>query len=47
VDPDRGVCLCAALLLYVMLRYNARANPVPTRTSHNTVLEVVWTGIPC
>ena len=35
-----------ALLLWVMLRYNARANPVPSKTSHNTLLEVIWTGIP-
>lgn len=35
-----------ALLVYVVLRFNRRANPVPTRTSHNTLLEVAWTGIP-
>lgn len=35
-----------ALLAYVVVRYNKRANPVPTRTSHNTMLEVVWTGLP-
>ncbi|MEY4952393.1 MAG: cytochrome c oxidase subunit, partial [Pseudomonadota bacterium] len=34
------------LLLYVMIRFNARANPVPSKTSHNTLLEVVWTGVP-
>ena len=34
------------LLVWVMWRYNARRNPVPTRTSHNTVLEVAWTVIP-
>ena len=34
------------LLLYVMARYNRRANPVPSKTSHNTALEVAWTGIP-
>jgi cytochrome c oxidase subunit 2 len=34
------------LLVYVVLRFNRRANPVPTRTSHNTLLEVAWTGIP-
>ncbi|RVU07124.1 cytochrome c oxidase subunit II [Novosphingobium umbonatum] len=36
----------AALLIWVMVRYNARANPVPSKTSHNTLLEVIWTGIP-
>jgi len=34
------------LLLIVIVRFNARANPVPTRTTHNTVLEVMWTIIP-
>jgi len=34
------------LLAYVMVRFNARRNPVPSKTSHNTVLEVLWTVIP-
>jgi len=34
------------LLLWVMVRYRASANPVPTRTSHNTFIEVVWTLTP-
>ncbi|HWB48302.1 MAG TPA: cytochrome c oxidase subunit II [Stellaceae bacterium] len=34
------------LLIYVMLRFNARAHPVPSRTSHNTLIEVLWTVIP-
>jgi cytochrome c oxidase subunit 2 len=34
------------LLLYVMLRFNARANPVPSKNSHNTLIEVVWTVVP-
>lgn len=34
------------LLLYVMIRFNKRVNPVPSKTSHNTLLEVVWTGLP-
>ena len=36
----------AVLLVWVMWRYNARRNPVPTRTSHNTVIEIAWTVIP-
>ena len=36
----------AGLLLWVMIRYNARRNPVPSRTTHNTALEVVWTLLP-
>ena len=35
-----------ALLLIVIVRFNKRANPVPSRTAHNTLLEVVWTGVP-
>jgi cytochrome c oxidase subunit II len=35
-----------ALLLWVMARYNSRANPVPSKVSHNTLLEVAWTVIP-
>jgi cytochrome c oxidase subunit 2 len=35
-----------ALLLYVMVRFRKGANPVPSKTSHNTLLEVVWTGVP-
>ncbi len=36
----------AGLLVWVMVRYNARRNPVPSRTSHNTILEIAWTVIP-
>src|SRR5260221_6097417 len=35
-----------ALLIVVMLRFNARANPIPTRTTHNTLIEIAWTLIP-
>jgi cytochrome c oxidase subunit 2 len=34
------------LLVVVMVRFNARANPVPSRTTHNTTIEVVWTVVP-
>jgi cytochrome c oxidase subunit 2 len=34
------------LLVIVMFRYNHRANPTPSKVSHNTLLEVMWTGIP-
>ena len=34
------------LLGWVIIRYNSRANPVASRTTHNTLLEVIWTGIP-
>jgi cytochrome c oxidase subunit 2 len=35
-----------ALLIICMLRFNARNNPVPSRTTHNTLLEILWTVIP-
>src|SRR5215468_11712217 len=34
------------LLVIVMVRFNARSNPTPSRTTHNTLLEVAWTVIP-
>jgi cytochrome c oxidase subunit 2 len=34
------------LLVVVMVRFNARANPIPSRTTHNTLIEVLWTIIP-
>jgi len=34
------------LLLWVVIRFRAKANPVPSRTSHNTTIEVIWTLLP-
>jgi cytochrome c oxidase subunit II len=34
------------LLVVVIVKFNARANPTPSRTTHNTLLEVAWTVIP-
>jgi cytochrome c oxidase subunit 2 len=34
------------LLIAVAVKFNARANPVPSRTTHNTLIEVAWTLIP-
>ncbi|MBD3814268.1 MAG: cytochrome c oxidase subunit II, partial [Betaproteobacteria bacterium] len=34
------------LLLYVMIRFRKGANPVPSKTSHNTLIEVIWTLVP-
>jgi cytochrome c oxidase subunit II len=34
------------LLVIVMVRFNARSNPVPSRTTHNTTIEVLWTVVP-
>jgi cytochrome c oxidase subunit 2 len=35
-----------ALLIIVIVKFNARSNPVPSRTTHNTFIEVVWTVVP-
>ncbi|MDE2582881.1 MAG: cytochrome c oxidase subunit II [Rhodospirillales bacterium] len=35
-----------ALLVWVMVRYNAKRNPVPTQNVHNTALEIAWTIVP-
>jgi cytochrome c oxidase subunit 2 len=34
------------LLVWIALRYNQRANPTPSQVHHNTLLEVIWTGVP-
>jgi cytochrome c oxidase subunit 2 len=33
-------------LLIIMVRFNATRNPTPSRTTHNTLIEVLWTAIP-
>jgi cytochrome c oxidase subunit 2 len=38
--------LVLGLLLTVMVRFNAKANPTPSRTTHNTLVEVLWTVVP-
>ncbi|MGC6512758.1 MAG: cytochrome c oxidase subunit II [Parvibaculales bacterium] len=38
--------LVLALMVYVMIRFNAKANPEPSKTSHNTLIEVIWTVVP-
>jgi cytochrome c oxidase subunit 2 len=40
------VVFVTALLLFVIVRYNRRANPTPARFTHNSPLEVAWTVIP-
>ena len=34
------------LLIYVIVKFNEKANPVPSKTTHNTFIEVVWTVVP-
>ncbi len=42
-----GISIFVMLLLaYVMIRFNAKNNPEPSKTTHNTMLEVVWTLVP-
>ena len=40
------VLFVTVLLLYIMIRYNARANPTPSKTTHNVPLEIAWTVVP-
>lgn len=40
------VLLVLAILGYVCFRFNAKRNPVPSRTTHNTLLEIIWTAVP-
>jgi len=35
-----------ALLVYVCVKFRASANPTPSKTTHNTVIEIVWTVVP-
>ncbi|UYY57569.1 cytochrome c oxidase subunit II [Sphingomonas sp. S2-65] len=41
------VCLLVlALMIYVIVRFRRAANPTPSRTSHNTMVEILWTLLP-
>ncbi|PWC49875.1 cytochrome C oxidase subunit II [Azospirillum sp. TSA6c] len=40
------VVFVAGLMAYCVVRFNAKRNPVPSRTSHHTLLEVAWTVVP-
>jgi len=40
------VIFVLALLVVVVVKFNAKANPVPSKTTHNTLIEVAWTIIP-
>jgi cytochrome c oxidase subunit 2 len=40
------VAFVLVLLITVMVRFNARANPTPSRTTHNALIEVLWTIVP-
>lgn len=34
------------LMFYVMWKYRAKANPVPSKTTHSTLVEIIWTVVP-
>jgi cytochrome c oxidase subunit 2 len=40
------VILVLVLLVTVMVRFNAKAHPVPSKTTHNTLIEIAWTVLP-
>lgn len=40
------VVVVMALMIYVMCRFNAKANPIPSTTTHNTFIEILWTLVP-
>lgn len=38
--------LVTLVMAYIFIKFNAKANPVPSKTTHNTFLEIVWTAVP-
>lgn len=40
------VLFVLGLMLVIIIKFNSKANPVPSKTTHNTLLEVVWTVVP-
>lgn len=38
--------LVLGLIIWIVIRYNAKANPVPAKFSHNTTVEIIWTIVP-
>ncbi|MGA0597916.1 cytochrome c oxidase subunit II [Enterovirga sp. CN4-39] len=40
------VLFVLALLVIVVVKFNERANPTPSKTSHNTAIEIAWTVVP-
>lgn len=40
------VVLVLALLVWIMVRYNAKSNPTPAAFTHNTLIEILWTVVP-
>lgn len=40
-------CFVLFLILYAGFKFRASKNPNPSKTSHNTLIEILWTVIPC
>ncbi len=40
------VLFVLGLMVYIVIKFNAKSNPVPTKTTHNSLIEVLWTVIP-
>ncbi len=40
------VLFVLGLMVYILIRFNEKNNPEPSKTTHNTMLEVVWTAVP-
>jgi len=40
------VAFVLGLMAYIMIRFREKANPVPSKTSHNTLIEIIWTIVP-
>ena len=40
------VAIVLALMVFIMIRFREKANPVPSKTSHNTLIEIIWTVVP-
>ena len=42
-----AICLLVlGLIVWIVIRYNAKSNPVPAKWSHNTLVEIIWTIVP-
>ena len=40
------VIFVTGLMVWVVIRYNEKANPKPSKTTHNALIEIIWTAVP-
>lgn len=40
------VLFVLGLMAYIAIKFNSKSNPVPSKTTHNTLLEIIWTVVP-